>query len=851
MNQLIFAALGFGGIGVIVGIFILLNYPKIKIIISDILRLFGGLGNWFRKRSLETEIEGSINLCSKNFNSTTDLSIFPPCTVQWVNEENKESYLHEGKAIVRMSFHKQNHDLNLYNVAHAYVKAGALPRTKPFIKKQTRDALDLIITKLLLLQSGRGGALSVLNDRFREEPIELKEVFYKFEETDFRGFFRSLLLPEFQFLGEVLGDVTPTSDIDSEIEGFIEWLYVLVTRGEGERTTLMYMSQHIKVGVILVADESTYSNHGISPYLRRATSYANKDFGSIYLCSRGRIRGQITKAIARELSEKGGFDILTKYQSTIKYDTQGNEIEITCIALKPDAATIIQSAWERLRKLFDAIVEVNAVVMDVERDCLVVNAEGLRIVINKLDASSIDIPDLRRYFENDQILSLRILDINFESQTIHLSNKNTQTDPSEIIRRIQGSLEASIETKVCRIFSKNDYESGINVTIPGSEILGFLPRKALTYSNFKLLSSQFPIGSTLIVIPISFDITYKTLACRLPQLVDPWADINKYTVGSKCSVIIRQVSEQRIICEFEDGIEGVIPVSELSWDITSNLLNIKEYKVGSTIDVCIVSIDLARRLVYASLKRITQNPAQLFVDRHKDSDVEITIDSVSVSSAAASITNTQFNGFIPASQVIWDYCHDVSEHFKPGQLIKARPIKYDEVHNTIVLSPKLSIQNDFDQFTALHTVGAVVEGTPYAYENNKIRIKIFCDEIHKVEAYIHKSQLSALMYIDETNIQQILALHKNYKFLVKRIDTSFKIVELSRKEILKQAVNTLEYGKEYEVSVISNRSKYVAINEDFEALLIGKVQRRNSEQIKVIVARLDKTSGRVEVAQSS
>ncbi len=418
--------------------------------------------------------------------------------------------------------------------------------------------------------------------------------------------------------------------------------------------------------------------------------YANKDFRSIYLCSRGRARSQIAKSIARELSEKGGFDILTQYQSVLKHDTQGREIEITCIAIKPDATAIIQSAWARLRQLFDATGEINAIVMEVASDYLVVDAEGLRVVINKQDASSMDIPDLRRYFEYDQTLSLRILEFNSDNQTIRLSNKDTQTDPSEVIRQIHCLPDASIETKVCRIISKNDDETGINVSIPESDILAYLPRNALTHSRFTLLSPRFPIGSTLIVTPTRFDIAHKTFICRLPQLIDPWTNISKYTIGSKCSVIIRQVEERRINCELEEGVEGVIPVSELSWDLTSSRLNIKELKVGSSIDVCITKIEHGRRLVYASVKRLSQNPAQAFVDSNKNSDVEITITSVSVTSAKASISNTQFSGFVPGSQVIWGFCRDVTEYLRPGQSIKARPIKYDEILSGVRFSGRAS-----------------------------------------------------------------------------------------------------------------------------------------------------------------
>src|SRR5713226_2047317 len=241
------ADVGLLGIGVIIGLFLFLNYPKLKLILSDVLRFFGWMGRWVRNKSLETEVEGAINLFTKNFNAELASSILPGCRVQWVDEGNQKNFMQEGTAIVRLSFDSENHDLNLYNATYAYVKIGILQRTKPYLRKAIVGAIDLLLPRMLILQSGRRQVLSVLNDRFKEEADELKVIFLKLEEMEDSGLFKPVLLQEFHFLGEVIGEKVPKKTYEEEAEKFLEWLYDLATREQGERSDLKFVSEHIKV----------------------------------------------------------------------------------------------------------------------------------------------------------------------------------------------------------------------------------------------------------------------------------------------------------------------------------------------------------------------------------------------------------------------------------------------------------------------------------------------------------------------------------------------------------------------------------------------------------------------------
>ena len=89
-------------------------YPQFKLFLSDLLKLFGKSSKWVRRKSIETELEGSINLFTKQFNSELSFNLLPECQVRWVTGSTPVTELSSGKAIIRQSF-GHDHDMNFYN----------------------------------------------------------------------------------------------------------------------------------------------------------------------------------------------------------------------------------------------------------------------------------------------------------------------------------------------------------------------------------------------------------------------------------------------------------------------------------------------------------------------------------------------------------------------------------------------------------------------------------------------------------------------------------------------------------------------------------------------------------------
>ena len=178
-------------------------YQPLRVIVSDLFRLFGWLGKFVRRNCLKHEIEGSLNSIANKLNKEVSDEFLPNCHLKWVTPRNQKAVLENGKAVVCVSFDKRGHDINFYNVAYSFIQVSLLPNTKAFLKAYTRKAIDLLMTKLVLKYIRRS-VLRIFNENFVKVETDCKDVYLRLEESENKGLFRSLLLRELKFFGEAV-----------------------------------------------------------------------------------------------------------------------------------------------------------------------------------------------------------------------------------------------------------------------------------------------------------------------------------------------------------------------------------------------------------------------------------------------------------------------------------------------------------------------------------------------------------------------------------------------------------------------------------------------------------------------
>lgn len=263
-----------------------------------------------RKHSIKSDVEGPCTKALKNIaKELPDIDI-PTLSINWVNEYNLETALKDGKAIVKLRF-EDNPTKNIVKATTIYVKDAFLKHTKPYINENFRKALDISVTKKILLKIEKNSSniLSTFIDENISESFDVFERCELIEEIDDNGLFTRILLRELYLFGKKLYGGNIKEEYKKESDEFLRFVNQISTREYDDDTPLSFSKQILKVGVVLVAKEETFLNYGIKPYLRRIKLGMSKGIESFYLLARG-TSVSILREVATQLLNTGNFAVV-------------------------------------------------------------------------------------------------------------------------------------------------------------------------------------------------------------------------------------------------------------------------------------------------------------------------------------------------------------------------------------------------------------------------------------------------------------------------------------------------------------------------------------------------------------
>ena len=569
------------------------------------------------------------------------------------------------------------------------------------------------------------------------------------------------------------------------------------------------------------------------------------------MLSRGQAKGAIVKEIAQHLEATGCFEKATKKPDIVIRQPNDQPFLITCILLRPKPIAIVRKAWESIRLAKEKNEGSGAVVRSVAKDGVTVDLYGVLIPVENKLLSELRIEDARKYFRvNDEII-VNVLEYSEETNYALLSNIRSATDPVTLLQEFKEYEGKPVEALVERIIpSESGWETGLTIAFPGKNIRGFIPRYSATYSRFSPLSKTYHQGETLSVEIEAFDARYKTFRCRVSQIKDPWDDMDEYSEGQTVSGIVHQISKRHMLCEIQPGLEAVIPFAEIAWG-TEHVKEeaLKSQNLGDEVTGTIIAIDLEKRRMTISLKRLTRSPVEKYFGIHSGKIVTGKVRSIKESFALLDLTPEKIEGYLPRTEIMWNFCGDLSNHLKESQELRVKVISHDPVHDNIKVSAKQVRPNSFFEFTASHHVGSAVRGIVTCIENDRSVVVVRFDGDLFVEGYVHKSEISNICYADETLMKVIFSQDREYSFLVKRMDHKFKIVELSRKRLLRQKIEDVKYGQTYNMKITCKISNSWYLHSDIlEGFLIYSRSKPVSpgDIVEVIPARISKDDAKVE-----
>ena len=312
-----------------------------------------------------------------------------------------------------------------------------------------------------------------------------------------------------------------------------------------------------------------------------------------------------------------------------------------------------------------------------------VRVDGIDALLHRNDMSWKKVFKQRKLLKQNEIRDFVILSINKEDGRISLGMKQLKDDPWSDIesRYAPGSV---IKGKVVTITAV-----GAFVQVE-DDVEGFVSNSELSWTkNNADIKDYLEKGAEVEFKVLSINKEDKKLALSYRQMQpNPWDTIDqKYPAGSVHKRPVRKVVKFGLFVELEDGIDGLIHISDLSWDEPSKELNTL-YKTGQEIEFKILEINKKEMKISCGAKQLTRSPWEAVKEKYPPrTKVHGTISGITPFGLFLKLDD-EVEGLIHISEVSRHRIEKLEEYFKIGDSIDAVVLDVDVSKKRLSLSIK-------------------------------------------------------------------------------------------------------------------------------------------------------------------
>jgi len=283
----------------------------------------------------------------------------------------------------------------------------------------------------------------------------------------------------------------------------------------------------------------------------------------------------------------------------------------------------------------------------------------------------------------DEKISVQVLDFNDEKNRISLGLKQLQPHPWDNVK--DKYKEGDVVTG--KVVNISDYGSFIELE-KGVEGLIHISEMSWT-QHIKHPSKILSLGEIVEAKILNLDFEGRKISLGLKQLEpDPWEDIEaKYPVDSKQKGIVRNLTNFGAFVELEEGVDGLIHISDLSW--TKKIRHPGEVlKKGDEVEIIVLNIDQGNRRISLGYKQTMDNPWDSFEDTYKPG-TETTGEIVRMIEKGVIVElPDSVDGFVPISQLKKEGLNKPADGYNVGDKIELVVIEINSENKKIILSEK-------------------------------------------------------------------------------------------------------------------------------------------------------------------
>ena len=368
-----------------------------------------------------------------------------------------------------------------------------------------------------------------------------------------------------------------------------------------------------------------------------------------------------------------------------------------------------KQAWKRVEEAFKNEGALEGTISSRVRGGYAVSVDGLRAF---LPGSLVDIlPHSDPYAIVGTRMEVRPIKVNAARNSLVVSRRAViESNMSEVNddfmvksiavdSRFRGTVRAVVE-----------YGAFVEIA---NGVYGLLHITDIAWKHTSSINEVLAVGNEVDVVVLSVDTVKNRIALGMKQLLpNPWEFFDRaHPVGSRMFGKVTRVLEYGIFVEVEDGVQGLVHSSEMSWT-RKNPNPLKLYSSGDEVEVTVLDIDVKRRRISLGIKQCVPNPWQEFAAAYrKGNRVTGIVRSISEFGIFMELQGG-IDGLVRMSELSFEEAgRDVAQAYKQGQKVEVVILSIDAENERISLGVKQLSSMGFESFVDNHLRGTAVRGT--------------------------------------------------------------------------------------------------------------------------------------------
>ena len=431
-------------------------------------------------------------------------------------------------------------------------------------------------------------------------------------------------------------------------------------------------------------------------------------------------------------------------------------------------------SWDEIERAYNEKKPIKGVVVERIKGGLTIDIQGARAF---LPGSQVDLRPMRNLDGmKGQTMEVAIIKLNKKRGNIVVSRK--QLLEEEQNEKRGKTLEHLEEGSVLTGIVKNLTEYGAFVDMGGID--GLLHITDMSWGRLTHPRDMVNVGDQIQVKVLKYDKDKQRVSLGFKQLTpDPWLDAeHRYPVGAHVHGRVISVTDYGAFVELEQGIEGLVHVSEMTWSKRmkhpSKLVN-----VNDEIDCVVLSVNPTERRISLGMRQLASNPWDTLHDKYPvGATVEGRVRNLTEFGAFIEIEDG-IDGLVHVSNLSWTTrVKHPSEVLKKGDKVKAIILAIEPDKRRLSLGVKQMQPDVWDSFFAKHRIGDIVHGKVLRVAN----FGAFVEIAEGIEGLCHNSEA-----VDGNGQPMHLEPGAEFEFKIIKMNQEEKKVGLSIRAVGEEA----------------------------------------------------------------